>query len=122
MSEGGQDNLLGVLALAFGGAEDVTPAPDQPRHILLPELEIPSPWAPSLTRAMTVWRNWPGERPEFFIDTAVVGETNQPPRSNTSSYVLGEPWRSFSFTFPWAGDDPVLAVQLWLTRFIAEPV
>jgi hypothetical protein len=35
-------------------------------------------------------------------------------------YLLGEPWRAFSFQFPWSGNDPVLAVQKWLTRFDRE--
>jgi hypothetical protein len=51
---------------------------------------------------------------------AVVGDAGEPPRSNDTVYVLGEAWRHFSFSFPWNGDDPVIAVQSWLERFSVE--
>jgi hypothetical protein len=115
-------DIVAALASAFGGAEDVTPAPGQPLHVLLPRVELPEPWSPSPTRALTVWRNWPAERPEFVIDVAGVGEKGEPPRSNGTSYLLGEAWRNLSYSFEWKGNDPVLTVQLWLTRFAAEPI
>lgn len=105
---------------AFGAAVDVTPADGQAAHILLPSIELPEPWTPSPTRALTVWQEWPTSRPQFVIDEGVVGENGQPPRSHHSVYLLGESWRGFSFDFPWSGDDPVRAVQLWLARFTAE--
>jgi hypothetical protein len=114
--------LVERLSIAFGGASDVTPESDQPLHVLLPQLDLPEPWTPSPARALTVWRCWPAERPQFLLERAVVGESGEPPRNPNASYVLGESWISFSFAFPWAGDDPVRAVQLWLTRFVAEPV
>jgi hypothetical protein len=122
MTELDATGVVMALARAFGGAEDVTPAPGQPLHVLLPRLELPPPWSPSPTRALTIWRNWPAERPDFFIDMAVVGEAGEPPRSHNEAYQLGESWRGFSFDFAWHGDDPVLAVQLWLTRFVAEQI
>jgi hypothetical protein len=120
MSEQRTAEIIERLALAFGAAIDVTPAGGQPSHVLLPQLELPEPWRPSPARALTIWADWPTERPQFYIDVAVTGETREPPRSHGSSYLLGETWRNFSFTFPWAGDDPVRAVQLWVTRFVKE--
>jgi hypothetical protein len=112
--------LVEVLGVAFGGAEDLTPAPDQPPHILLPQLELPDPWRPSPTRALTIWAGWPGERPTFLVDEAAVGENGEPPRSHHQTLALGEAWRGFSFAFPWSGDDPVRAVQMWMERFVVE--
>jgi hypothetical protein len=121
MDADARGDILGRLASAFGAAVDVTPAADQPLHVLLPQVELPAPWRPSPSRALTVWRNWPGDRPEFVIDESVIGETGEPPRSSDPHYVLGESWRRFSFSFNWKGDDPVWVVQLWMTRFVAEP-
>jgi hypothetical protein len=112
--------LVECLALAFGDARDVTPADGQPAHILLPALHLPAPWTPSLTRALTIWTTWPLERPQFLVDEAVVGESGNPPRSHHEVYAVGETWRGFSFAFPWAGDDPVRAVQMWMERFAVE--
>jgi hypothetical protein len=120
MDAGERDEVVSRLSTAFGGAQDATPAEDQPLHVLLPRLELPDPWKPSPTRGLAVWRNWPDERPEFVIDEGVVGENGEPPRSNNQMYLLGESWRSFSFSFPWKGDDPVRVIQLWMTRFIVE--
>lgn len=116
-----RNDIVARLAAAFGDAQDVTPAADQPLHVLLMQLELPDPWKPSPTRALTVWRNWPDERPEFIIDARVVGGTNEPPRSSDPHYLLGQSWRRFSFSFNWKGDDPVRVIQLWTTRFVAEP-
>jgi hypothetical protein len=116
-----RERIVAALAEVFGAATDVSESPEQTLHVLLPELELPGPWKPSPTRALTIWRNWPAERPEFYVDYAVVGEGGAPPRSNHDAYHLGEPWRGFSFTFNWVGrDDPVLAVQMWMTRFVTE--
>jgi hypothetical protein len=114
------EEILERLALAFGQVTDVTPAPEQPLHVLFQELPLPEPWTPSPARALSIWAGWPDERPCFYIDQGVVGEAGQPPRSDSLEYQLGEPWRAFSFSFPWAGDDPVRAVQLWMTRFVRE--
>lgn len=108
------------LALAFGNAKHVTPAEAQPLHVLLPAVDLPEPWKPVTTRAMTIWADWPSVRPQFLIDESVVGEGGAPPRSNHSVYAAGESWRGFSFEFAWSGDDPVRAVQLWMARFIVE--
>lgn len=115
-----QMSIVDRLAEAFGEAADVTPAGSEVPHILLPALELPDPWRPSPTRALTIWNAWPTRRPELVIDLAVVGESGQPPRSNNQVLRLGESWRQFSFGFPWSGDDPVRAVRLWLGRFTAE--
>jgi hypothetical protein len=108
------------LVAAFGAAEDVSADGGQPLHVLLSRLELPEPWHPSPSRALTIWEGWPGERPRFVIDHGVVGENGEPPRSNDSVYLLGEAWRQFSFTFPWVGQDPVVAIQLWMERFTVE--
>lgn len=105
------------LAAAFGSALDVTPAPGQPLHILLPEIELPEPWTPSPSRALTIWSGWPEERPAFYIDVTVTGEHGAPPQNPGPTYLLGETWNGFSFSFAWSGDDPVRAVRTWLTRF-----
>src|SRR5438309_7012405 len=120
MNDADRKDLTRRLAVAFGKAVDVTPAEGQPAHILLPWIELPEPWTPSPTRALTVWQDWPGSRPQFVIDERVVGETGQPPRSHQAVYLLGQSWRGFSFNFAWSGDDPVRAVQVWLARFTAE--
>jgi hypothetical protein len=112
--------IVAKLGAAFGGARDVTPADDQPLHVLIEPLELPSDWTPSTTRALTVWEGWPESRPAFFIDHGVRGPDGEPPRSNSDHYLLGETWRGFSFNFPWKGDNAVLAVQCWLTRFDKE--
>jgi hypothetical protein len=117
MDSGEREATLARLRTAFSAAEDVTLGEGQPLHVLLPEVELPDPWSPSPTRALVVFASWPDVRPLFFIDEAVVGSTGAPPRSNSCQYVLGEPWRAFSFAFSWAGNDPVRAVQLWINRF-----
>lgn len=109
--------IMASLRDAFGSAKDVTPGEGQPLHVLLPTLVVPPPWSPSPMRALTRWGSWPQVRPEFFIAEDVLNDNRQPPRSSTPTLLLGETWRSFSFQFPWSGDDPVRAVQLWLTRF-----
>ncbi len=112
--------LIARLEQAFGRARDVTPGPDQALHVLMEEVALPEAWKPSPTRALVIWDSWPGARPRFLIDEQVRGESGEPPRSNDLVYVLGEAWRQFSFSFPWAGDDPVIAVQRWLERFSVE--
>jgi hypothetical protein len=112
--------LVTDLGAAFGGAEDVTPAEGQVLHVLLPQLELPAPWQPSPTRAMTVWEAWPSTRPQFLVDESVVAESGEPPRSNHQVFVAGESWRGFSFAFDWVGGDPVRAIQLWMERFVVE--
>lgn len=112
--------LVERLRIAFGNAEDVTPADDQPLHVILPELVLPEPWRPSPAQALTIWSNWPAERPQFVVDESVVGEHGDPPRSHSPVYAVGRSWRAFSFAFPWTSEDPVRAVQLWMTRFTVE--
>ena len=120
MEQGDRELIVRALAEAFGKAVDVTPGDGAVLHILLPSVELPDPWTPSLTRALTVFEDWPTTRPLFFVDEQVTGEKDEPPRNHHSKYLVGESWRGFSFSFPWTGDDPVRAVQLWLTRFTAE--
>lgn len=116
-----RETIVAQLATAFGSAQDITPADGQPLHVLLPTLELPAPWAPSTTRALTVWEGWPNERPRFVVDDHVVGNGGEPPRSSEPVYLIGQTWRQFSFSFDWKGDDPVHAIQRWLTRFVKEP-
>jgi hypothetical protein len=120
MEPGEHAELVRCLSVAFGGADDVTPAGVTVPHIVLSRLELPDPWKPSPTRALTIWENWPATQPQFYIDEKVVGEGGQPPRNPSSHYLLGQTWRGFSFGFAWAGHDPVLAVQRWLSRFTVE--
>ena len=120
MEASDQAELVRQLADAFSGAHDVTPDGDSRLHVLLPSVELPEPWSPSPTRALTIWESWPQARPLFYVDERVVGENGEPPRSNSSAYLLGESWRGFSFNFAWLGNDPVRAIQLWLGRFTAE--
>lgn len=115
-----REEIVAKLGAAFGGARDVTPAEGQPLHVLLEPLELADGWIPKPTRALTIWNGWPGSRPEFYVDPAVRGPDGQPPRNPNDRLILGEQWRTFSFQFPWKGDDPVLAVQRWLTRFDKE--
>jgi hypothetical protein len=105
------------LDRAFGGAEDASPTETHDLHVLLTNLELPPPWKPSPTRALAIFHNWPHERPQFFVDHAVTGESNEPPRGGNDAYQLDETWRGFSWTAPWSGDDPVRVIQLWLNRF-----
>jgi hypothetical protein len=107
------------LRQAFGEAEDVTPAPGQPFHVILPRLELLPPWRPSPTRALLCFANWPSERPQFWIDPAVANAEGHPPRSNSEQLILGDSWRYFSFSFPWPVSplNPVRAAQAWLNRF-----
>lgn len=120
MATTAQATIVDRLAAAFGEAVDVTPGGHETAYVLLPALEFPDPWTPSPTRALTIWTAWPQARPEFVIDLAVTGEQGEPPRSSNEVLQLGTAWRSFSFSFPWSGDDPVRAVKLWLGRFTAE--
>jgi hypothetical protein len=112
--------IVARLGAAFGGARDVTPAEGQPLHVFLETLGLPSNWTPRTTRALTIWNDWPNSRPTFYIDPGVRGPGGQPPRNPSDAYLLGETWRTFSFQFLWKGDDPVRAVQFWLTRFDKE--
>ncbi len=112
--------LIADIERAFGPVHDVSPAPDQPLHVVMEEVSLPEPWSPSPARAMVIWEGWPDSRPRFLIDERVQGEGGAPPRSSDLIYVLGEGWRQFSFSFPWSGDDPVIAVQKWLERFSVE--
>jgi|SRR5579863_234645 len=112
--------IVDRLAAAFGEAVDVTPENGETPHILLPKLELPDPWTPSETSALTIWNSWPTQRPEFLIELVVVGEHGEPPTNPTEVLRLGKTWRGFSFNFTWAGDDPVRVVRMWLGRFTAE--
>jgi hypothetical protein len=96
----------------------VSPADDQPLHVLLSAVRLPVPWT-SPTRVLLRFTDWPATRPEFFIDRGVVNSAGDAPRSSSEAVVLGENWLQFSFGFPWRQDaaDAVGAVQLWLTRF-----
>jgi hypothetical protein len=119
MDEDGRRAIIAELSAGFGAAKDVTPASGQPLHALLPSLKILAPWRPSPTRGLVLFEGWPGQRPLFWIDLAVVNSEGHPPRSNGEQLVLGEAWRSFSFSFPWPVEPttPTRAVQAWLNRF-----
>jgi hypothetical protein len=110
--------VIVALSEAFGSATDVSPDPDQPLHVALAELALPSPWT-RVTSALLRFVGWPDSRPDFFITATVVNTAGEAPRSHTDEIVLGASWRRFSYAFPWdpASADPVRAVQLWLGRF-----
>lgn len=117
--------IVEELRASFGAAEDVTPSDSQPAHVLLPQLALLPPWMPSPARALLRFtERWPEERPEFFIDVAVVDKAGTPPRNSggnpaTLTYVVGASWRQFSFSFTWPQNPKTAtrAVQLWLNRF-----
>jgi len=114
-----REEIVAQLDNAFGGAEDVSPV-GADLHVLLTALELPAPWKPSPTRGLAVFKNWPSERPLFYVDPAVVGETGEPPRSPQDAYVLDEQWRGFSWSVTASTSDPVRAIQLWINRFVEE--
>lgn len=118
MSAEDREAIVEKLARAFGRVEDVTPAESAPLNILFHKLELPDPWRPSSTRALAIFANWPSERPLFFVAEDVAGEGGEPPQSNHTAFYVGESWRGFSFSFTWSGDDPVRAIQLWMSRFL----
>lgn len=120
MDDDARKIIIQRLGEAFGEVTDVTPQDDQPFHAQFKELWLPAPWTPSPAEAISVWRNWPGERPEFCVQPELVGEEGRPPESNSEKLVLGRLWRTFSYSFPWSGDDPTLVIQLWLNRFATE--
>jgi hypothetical protein len=109
--------IVARLDAAFDGARDATPTEGQPLHVLLEQLALPSGWTPNPTRALTVWDGWSGSRPAFYVEPSIAGPNGYMPQNPSDPYVLGEHWRTFSFTFPWNGDDPVRAIQRWLTLF-----
>ena len=119
MNDSAREAVVAELKAAFGGARDVTPAPGQPLHVLLPKLRLLKPGRPSPTRGLVAFTNWPQERPQFWIDVAVANSAGHPPRSNAEQLVVGESWRYFSFSFPWPTHPltPTRAVQAWLNRF-----
>jgi hypothetical protein len=109
--------IVDELGAAFGGAQDVSPDATQPLHVLLPNLKLLAPWTSS-TRALVRFGGWPGTRPDFWVDIEVRNAHQQPPRSSSQEYILGEPWLRYSFNLPWNGEDTATrAVQLWLGRF-----
>lgn len=118
MSPAERSAIVTALAAAFGEAIDVSPDAGQALHVLLPRVDLPAPWT-SPCRGLARFGNWPDERPDFFVDAAVINGVNEPPRSNSLQTVLGSEWRQFSYAFPWSKEsaDPVLAIMLWLTRF-----
>ena len=121
MEPAARKQIVAQLARAFGAAGDVSPSSDQPLHVLLGKIELPEPWDfLSPTRVLTIWNDWPDERPQFLLEEDVVGEAGEPPRSHSPAYHLGESWRAFSFNFSSAGDAQVRAVQLWMNRFVRE--
>jgi len=111
--------IVAELSAAFGGARDVSSAPDQPLCVELNAIRVPPPWRPSPAKALMCFEGWPDRRPGFWIAPEVVNDAGQPPQSSGDAYVLGGRWRAFSFQFPWNGGSgtPTRVVQLWLTRF-----
>lgn len=113
-----REEIVAKLGAAFGGARDITPAEGQPLHVLLEALELPSGWTPNPTRAITIWDGWPTSRPLFYVEPGISG--THALANPSDRLVLGETWRTFSFSFIWKGDEPVLAIKRWLTIFDKE--
>lgn len=113
-----RQRIVEELASAFGEAVDATPSPDQPLHVLLPNVPLSPPW-PSPARALVRFVNWPEVRPEFWIDMDIVTSSGEPPRSSSEQLVVGDSWRQFSYAFTWPQPPPTAtrAVLLWLNRF-----
>jgi len=110
------------LAASFTDATDVSPAVDQPLHVLLSSLMLPGGWCPSPTRALLRFIGWPEQRPELFVDDAVRNGSDQRPRNSSQQYVLGETWMQYSAQVPWPEDrrSATRAVQFWVARFREE--
>src|SRR5438876_11855484 len=106
MDQAARSAIVAELVVAFGGARDVTPAPDQPLYVELTALRVPALWRPSPTRGLLCFAGWPDRRPDFWISPDVVNTAGQPPQSSNDAYILGARWRAFSFQFPWNGDSP----------------
>jgi hypothetical protein len=122
MDDAEKDRIIAALSAAFGPVRDITPSPNSPLHVLLAKLKLPPPWQPSPARALAVFEGWPDARPAFYVEEDLVGKDGNPPDGHNSTYLAGETWRGFSFSFndqKW-GHDPVLAVQLWINRFLLE--
>lgn len=108
------------LRQSFREARDVTPEGGQPLYVLLPAVDLAGPWHPSPARILLRFPGWPDQRPDFFIDHAVVNAVGEPPRSNSDQLVLGETWRQFSYGFAWppaSAPTATKAVLAWLARF-----
>jgi hypothetical protein len=118
MDQAERKRIITELRGAFGEAEEV--GGGEPLRVRLPRLPLPDPWSPRETAAILTFDDWPQNRPLLYVEESVVGETGQPPRSNHAVLFDGETWRGFSFAFPWSGENPVRAVQLWLSRFTVE--
>jgi hypothetical protein len=118
MDQSQREAIVLELSESFGAAVDVTPAPEQPLHVLMPEVPLLSPW-PSPSRALIRFVNWPATRPDFWIDMKSVNGAGEPPRSSSEQLVMGESWRQFSYSFAWPQGPATAtrAVQLWLNRF-----
>jgi hypothetical protein len=118
MDQSQREEIVLELAESFGAAVDVTPAADQPLHVLLPRVPLLPPW-PSPSRALIRFVNWPAARPDFWIDMKTATVAGEPPRSSSEQLVIGESWRQFSYSFGWPQGSATAtrAVQLWLNRF-----
>lgn len=121
MDAAGRAAIVNELAVSFGSARDVTPGSDQPLHVLLDRVNLAGTWTPNPVRCLTVFRNWPAQRPEFYVDSSVKNQSGEPPRSHSRPFVLGEGWLAFSWQFPWTAlMSATKAVEKWLARF-AKP-
>ena len=116
--------IVDELRASLGEAVDKTPADGQPAHVLLPSLQLLSPWKSPARALVRFTERWPDERPDFLIALDVVDSAGTPPRNNGGSaaaivLVLGESWRQFSYNFRWPQNPKTATrvVQLWLTRF-----
>jgi hypothetical protein len=110
--------IVSELEAAFGSASDVSPAADQPLHVLLESVSLAGGWTPNPVRCLVVFTNWPAQRPDFYVDGSVKSKAGEPPKSHSRPYVLGESWLAYSWSFPWSErTSPRRAVGKWLARF-----
>ena len=110
--------VVSELSAGFGSARDVSPAADQPLHVLLDGVGLGGSWTPSPARCLVVFTNWPTQRPDFYVDASVKSKAGEPPKSHSWPFVLGQKWLAFSWSFPWSEKtSPTRAVKKWLARF-----
>jgi hypothetical protein len=110
--------IVSELEAALGPACDVSPAADQPLHVLLERVNLTGSWTPNPARCLVVFTNWPNQRPDFYVDASVRSKTGEPPNSHSWPFMLGEKWLAYSWSFTWSEKtSPTRAVKKWLARF-----
>ena len=116
-----RERIVEELARAFGAAIDVTPAPGQPLHVVLSTRSnsqlrgVPRP-----TRALTTWADWPTAKAAVLHRRGRGGRIRHPPPQPQHGLPARRALDSVQLHVPRSGQDPVRAVQYWMTRFVKE--